>query len=131
MNRSLWSSLFSSWTWLMAWRDTRTSRRRLLLFSASIILGIGALVAIGSLGDNLNGAIAEQAKALLGADLVINSSEPFTDEANQLLQKLGGEQSREISFSTMVYFPRNGGTRLVQARALSGGVTVYGQLQHQ
>ena len=31
----------------MAWRDSRASRKRLLLFSLSIVLGIAALVAIG------------------------------------------------------------------------------------
>ena len=37
----------------MAWRDTRASRRRLLLFSLAIVLGVAALVAVGSLRDNL------------------------------------------------------------------------------
>ena len=113
----------------MAWRDSRTSRRRLLLFSSSIILGIAALAAVGSLGVNLNRAIEEQAKSLVGADLVINSREAFTPEEDALFQKIGGEQSREISLTTMVYFPRTGGTRLSIARALSGGFPFYGQLE--
>jgi len=41
--------LFSAWTWTMAWRDSRTSRKRLLLFSCSIILGIAALAAAGNI----------------------------------------------------------------------------------
>jgi putative ABC transport system permease protein len=123
--------MFSAWTWKMAWRDSRTSRRRLLLFSCSIILGIAALVAIGSLGENLNRAIEDQAKSLLGADLVVNSREAFTPEAEKLFQKLGGEQSREISLPTMIYFSRTGGTRLVVARALSGGFPFYGQFETQ
>jgi putative ABC transport system permease protein len=57
----------------MAWRDSRASRRRLVLFSFSVVLGIAALVAIGSLGSNLERAIDDQAKGLLGADLVITS----------------------------------------------------------
>jgi putative ABC transport system permease protein len=121
--------LFSAWTWKMAWRDSRTSRKRLLLFSCSIILGIAALAAIGSLGVNLNRAVEEQAKTLLGADLVINSREAFTPGDEQLFEKIGGEQSREISFTTMIYFPRTGGTRLAIARALSGGFPFYGQFE--
>ena len=97
---------------LNAWIDAEwllpvASRQKLLLFSSSIILGIAALVAIGSFGDNLNRAIAEQAKSLLGADLALHSSDPFTPDDDQLFQKLGGEQSREISLTTMIYFPRN------------------------
>ena len=121
--------IFSAWTWKMAWRDSRTSRQRLLLFSCSIILGIAALAAVGSLGVNLNRAIEDQAKSLLGADLVINSREPFTPEAEELFKQIGGEQSREISLATMIYFPRTGGTRLAAARGLSGGFPFYGQFE--
>src|SRR3954453_17352823 len=111
--------IFSAWTWTMAWRDSRTSRKRLLLFSCSIILGITALAAVGSLGVNLNRAIEEQAKSLLGADLLINRPDPFPSEQEELFKQIGGEQSREISFTTMIYFPRTGGTRLAIARALN------------
>lgn len=118
-----------NWTWKMAWRDSRTSRKRLALVCSSIMVGIAALVAIGSLGYNLNRAIEEQANALLGADLVLASREAFSPEAQQLVNSLGGEQSRETSFHTMIYFPRTGGTRLVQARALSGEFPFYGQFK--
>lgn len=119
----------AGWTWKMAWRESRTSRKRLLLFSCSIIIGIAALAAIGSLGDNLNRAINEQAKTLVGADLVISSRDAFTAEAEQLFKGIGGEQSREIAFSTMVLFPRTGGTRLVHAHALSGKFPFYGRFE--
>src|ERR1039458_7238126 len=121
--------LVSSWTWRMAWRDTRTSRGKLALYSCSIVLGIAALAAIGSLGSNLERAIEEQTKTLLGADLVLRSQDAFTPEGEQLIQTLGGEQSREASFATMVYFPRTEGTRLVQVHALSGGFPFSGKLE--
>ena len=54
----------------MAWRDSRKSRQRLLLFISSIVLGIAALVAINSFSYNLEKSIAGQAKELLVADLV-------------------------------------------------------------
>ncbi len=56
------------WIWKMAWRDSRTYRGRLLLFLGCILLGIASLVAVRSLGDNLEAAVQEQAKTLLGAD---------------------------------------------------------------
>ena len=64
-------ALFSGWTWQMAWRDSRSSRRKLLLFSSSIVIGIAALVAISSFGVNMQSAIDAQAKGLLGADLAV------------------------------------------------------------
>ena len=119
----------SVWTWRMAWRDSRRSRKQLALFSCSIVLGIAALAAIGSLNRNLGQAVEEQTKALLGADLVINSRDAFTPEEDRWLQGLGGEQSREVSFSSMIFFTRTEGTRLVQVRALSGNFPYYGKLE--
>jgi putative ABC transport system permease protein len=124
------AQFFSPWTWKMAWRDSRASRRRLLLFSTSIVLGIAALVAIGSFGRNLERAIDEQAKTLLGADLVLSSRQAFTSEEEELFRSMGGEQSRHISFPSMIYFDgTNGGTRLVQVRAISGGFPFYGRIE--
>src|SRR6266513_575486 len=62
----------------MAWRDSRTSRMRLLLFSLSITVGVAALVAIGSFRQSLSQSIDDQARTLVGADLVIESTRPFT-----------------------------------------------------
>ena len=122
-------AIVGPWTWRMAWRDSRASRRKLLLFSCSIVLGIAALTAIGSLGTNLERAIQEQSKSLLGADLVINSRQPFDPKADELFREIGGEQSREVSFSSMVYFTSTEGTRLVQVRALEPGFPYYGALE--
>jgi putative ABC transport system permease protein len=115
------------WTWRMAWRDSRASRRRLLLFSLSISLGIAALVAIGSLGRNLQAAIEEQAKSLLGADLVLTSRQPPSPEIESLMRGIEGDAARETSFSTMLVLTN--GTRLVNARALSGNFPFYGTIE--
>jgi putative ABC transport system permease protein len=113
----------------MAWRDSRASRRRLLLFSSSVVLGIAALVAIGALGVNLEHAIDGQAKALLGADLIVTSRSELPEAARQRVAELAVEQAREVSFSSMAAFPaRDGLTRLVNVRALEGAFPFYGDL---
>lgn len=117
-----------AWCWRMAWRDSRASRKRLLLFSTSIVLGIAALAAIGSLGQNMKWAVEEQARSLLGADLALSSREPFSPEAEKLIQRIGGQQARETLISTMIYFSATGRTRLVQLRAVSDGYPFYGHL---
>ncbi len=122
-------SLFEPWLWKMAWRDSRSSRKRLLIFMSSIIMGIAALMAISSFGVNLQLGLERQAKTLLGADLVIRSRQPLSDEAEKLIQTIGGLTSREISFSSMVFFPKNGATRLAQIRATDGKFPFYGELE--
>jgi putative ABC transport system permease protein len=113
----------------MAWRDSRRSRKRLLLYSTAIVLGIAALVAIGSFGHNLERGIDEHSKALLGADLVLSSRQPLDSAHEALFERLEGTQSREITFSSMVFFPENEGTRLVQVRALRGEFPFYGSFE--
>ena len=114
----------------MAWRDSRTSRRRLVLFSLSIVLGVAALVAIGSFSANLRRAIDDQSKALLGADMAVNSRSAFTPETETFIKTLGGEQAHEVTFSSMVVFPSAGQqTRLVTVRAMAGGYPFYGEVQ--
>ncbi len=118
-----------AWTLRMAWRDSRHSRRRLFLYLSSIIMGVAALVSVRSFGNSLLEAVDEQAKVLLGADLSIRSRTPFDDDDESLLLEIGGNQSRQTSFSSMAYFPDQNGTRLVQVRALEGGFPYYGNLE--
>jgi putative ABC transport system permease protein len=113
----------------MAWRDSRSSRRRLLLFSISISLGVGALIVIGLFRVSLGRAIDEQARALLGADLVVESRRPFTASDEELLQSLGGTHAREVRFQTKAFFPKTNGTRLVSVRALGGDFPFYGTME--
>jgi len=117
------------WLLKMAWRDSRKNRSRLLLFISSIILGIAALVAIYSLADNLNRAIDQQAATLIGADLEISNSKPYTPRLLKLIDSLGDRRSEEKRFSSMVYFPKSGGTRIIEVRALGGEFPYYGELE--
>jgi putative ABC transport system permease protein len=114
----------------MAWRDSRASRRHLLLFSLSVVLGIAALVAIGSFTVNLKQAIDDQAKGLLGADLVVSSRATFTEPVLAYLSGLGGEQSRTREFSSMLVFQSaKDATRLVQVRAVEKNFPFYGDFE--
>ena len=113
----------------MAWRDSRKNRSRLLLFISSIIFGIAALVAIYSFGDNIKGDVDKQAAELIGADLTVSSNTPAVDSTKTLLNTLGDERSQELDFTSMAYFPKGSGTRMVQVRALQGGFPYYGALE--
>src|ERR1700686_1665337 len=121
--------MISPFIWKMAWRDSRSSRRRLLLFSISITLGIAALVGIGSFRHSLAQAIDDQARSLIGADLVVESTRKFRPEDEALLRSVGEPQAREVRFATMAVFPRSDGTRLVSVRALGGDFPFYGGME--
>jgi putative ABC transport system permease protein len=121
----------ASFLWLlkMAWRDGKASSRKLVLFMASIVLGIAAVVSIQSFGENLKENIAEQSKAMMGADFKIDMDDAPSEEVLGIIDSLGGAQAREISFSSMAAFPGNTGTKLVQVRGIEGGFPFYGELE--
>ncbi len=112
----------------MAYKDGKASRSRLTLLIASIILGVAAIVAIQSFGDNLKQNIQDQSKSLLGADLVIDSNTPISEEIQALIDSIPGDKARERNFASMISFPKNDGSRLVQVRALEGNFPFYGEI---
>jgi putative ABC transport system permease protein len=116
------------WLALMAWRDSRKNRSRLFLFISSIIIGIAALVAIYSLSDNLKKEIDLQAAELLGADLEISSRRSYSPALLKIIDSLGDQRSEERRFSSMIFFTKTNGTRIIEVRALGGGFPYYGEL---
>ncbi|NHF57812.1 FtsX-like permease family protein [Flavobacteriaceae bacterium TP-CH-4] len=115
----------------MAWRDGRASIQRLLLFMASIILGIAALVSIQSFGGNLKENFTLQSKSLMGSDFIIVSRQPPTERVQQLIDSLGGANATEINFPSMVAFPGKQATKLAFVRGINGGYPFYGSLETQ
>jgi len=126
--RSLLTSLFHPWTWKMAWRDSRSQRLRLVIFSLAIVSGIAALVAIHSLKASVEAGIATQAKALLGSDLQISSRRAISAEDSTKLAAMATRISRETSFPSMVKFP-SGSARLLQIRGIEGAYPFYGTVE--
>ncbi|MEO9873088.1 ABC transporter permease [Ekhidna sp.] len=122
------SKYSKSWPWKMAWRDSRKSRGKLLLFIASISLGIAAMVGITSFRENLLDEIDKQAKGLVGADVRIKGSRILPDSLLQSFRSMAADFSQESYFASMVLFPKTGGTRLVQVRALKGKYPYYGEI---
>ena len=104
-------TLLDPWVWRMAWRDSRRSRGRLLVFSTALTLGVAALVAIGSLGWNLQRAIHEQARTLVGADLVIQGTDARSTPARRNSSPVFPATARadETHLTSMSTFPNNGG----------------------
>ncbi len=117
------------WIFTMALRDSRGSRRRLLLFVSSMVLGVAALVAIRSFGDNLERAVDNEASALFGADMSLERGGPFSEATEALIDSLGGKQVRRTSFASMAFFPRAQAARLATVRAIDEGYPFYGAIE--
>ena len=123
------NGLRPSWLFVMAWRDSRRNRGRLFLFISSVVLGIAALVATLSFGYNLREDVDDQAKELVGADLVLRGRHGIRDSVQAMKVFAGARHSEAKSMASMVYFPRSQSSRLVQLIGLSGDYPYYGKIE--
>ncbi len=116
---------------VIAWRESRTARRRLLLYMSSISLGVAALVAIDSFSANVTASVHEQSRSLLGGDVALSTGDAWSPAAQAVLDSLhrsGIGVARSTNFPSMGFVPRSGGTRLVQVRAVSPSYPWYGTI---
>ncbi len=116
----------------LAWRESRTARRRLALYMSSIAFGVAALVAIDSFAGNVTRSIRDQSRTLLGGDMSLQAGRAFPAVVDTLLDSLareGATSARVTTFASMALTPRTGGTRLVQVRAVTPGFPFYGTLE--
>ncbi len=131
MKKSKSSKPGLNWLFKMAWRDGKSSSKKLVLFMASIVLGIAAVVSIQSFGETLKANISSESKALMGADFKIDSDNPPNERVQQIMDSLGGAKAREIKFASMAAFPQIESTKLMQVRGIEGGFPFYGALETQ
>ncbi len=117
--------------WGLAWRESRTARRRLLLYMSSISLGVAALVAIDSFSANIIQSVKDQSRALMGGDVSFNSSKPLSPAIDSLFDSLsrkGISFARVTTFPSMAVVPRTSGTRFVQVRGVTDNYPFYGNI---
>ncbi|MFM7488462.1 MAG: ABC transporter permease, partial [Cytophagales bacterium] len=117
------------WVWRMAWRDGRYNFSRLFLFISSLITGIAAVVAIASLNYSLQDELDRNAKELLGADLVVNSSKKISSELIKVIDSTKVALARDADMASMVMFMHTKESRLIKLTALQGDFPFYGELE--
>ncbi len=116
------------WVWKMAWRDGRQNLSRLFLFTAALITGISAVVAISSLNYSLQEELDRNAKELLGADLVLNSNKKFETDIYSVIDTTRQQIARDADMASMVMFMNTQQSRLVKLTAMKGDFPFYGEM---
>jgi putative ABC transport system permease protein len=115
----------------LARREARSSWRRIGLYMSSITLGVAALVAINSFRNSLVESVELESRALLGADLRLSTSRPFTPPIQAIIDT-ASQQYPASSITNMVSMaaaPRSQRVRMVQLRAVAGGYPYYGEVR--
>ncbi len=120
----------------MAVREIRASWRRLLFFFVCIAIGVGSIVALRSLIQNVRVGLAGEARTLLGADVVLTTNRPWTPA---VLDRLAREQgagriairSEAAEIPTMVRPAESAklATRMAELRAVGPEFPLYGTVK--
>ncbi len=116
-------------TFRFAWRDGRTELRRSRVHLMALALGVAGLVALSSLQQDVEEGISVQGRDLLGADVRISSSAPFTEEALAVVDSLAAEGvrvARSTALGTSVYHSGSDMSRFLQVVAVSPEYPLYG-----
>jgi putative ABC transport system permease protein len=119
----------------MAAREMRASWKRLLFFFMCIAIGVGAIVALRSVIQNLRLAFMGEARALIAADAIVNSNQPLKPELvagiDRRLAEAGAVSTQSVEIATMTRpADRDGGrARMVELRAVEAAFPYYGQMK--
>lgn len=85
----------------MARREIRSSWRRLLFFFLCIGLGVGSIVALRSMIQNVNRSVAGEARQLLTADVQIDSTRPWKPESLAVIERIAVAPLVEAKMETI------------------------------
>ncbi len=115
--------------WRNLWRDLRAGQLRLVL--VAVTLAVAALTAVGFFADRLQGALARDARQLLGGDAVLASDQPTPAAFSAEAARLGLRSSSTLGFPTMARAPeeQGGASRLVALKSVAPGYPLRGRLQ--
>ncbi|MEW6211494.1 MAG: FtsX-like permease family protein [Acidobacteriota bacterium] len=117
----------------MARRDLRASWKRLLFFFICIAIGVCSIVALRSMTQNVNRAIAGEARSLLTADVQVDSNRPWSDETIAIVDRvaqspLAAARIETIESSTMLRPASEDkeGALMIELKGIDEGFPLYG-----
>ncbi len=120
----------------MVWRETRAVWRRLLFFYVCVAVGVGAIVALRSIIQNVRVTLVGEARAMFGADIMISSSRPWQPDTRKVLDPIvsgepGADRIEVIETSTMVRPERadRAAARMVELKGVEPGFPFYGTVE--
>ena len=119
---------------VMALREIRASWKRLLFFFICIAIGVGSIVTLRSVIQNVRAALARETRALIASDILLSSNTPIPDDVRALVTReaTAGRVSQTtdaVEIATMVR-PADGrpAARMVELRAVQPAFPFYGTL---
>jgi len=110
-------------------RDWRAGEWRVLMLA--LVLAVGSLSTVGLFADRVRQALVLQAASLLGADLRVSSTRPFSPLYRQMATARGLQVVESRTFPSMVSRPGNlsDGALLCEIQAVEAGYPLRGAIE--
>jgi len=113
----------------LAWRETRGAGRHFAYLIACITLGVGALVAVASFASSLERTVGRSARALMGGDVEIRSSQPLSPAGQAVVAEMARGGVEVLPVLELVAMSAAGGRiQIVELKTVSAGYPFYGDL---
>ena len=126
----------TSFTFNMAWRETRAAWRHFLYFLVCIAVGVGALTGVSLFGTQVERAVTKEARGLLGGDLEIRLSRLMSPKGQDVLNSLSDRGVALIHISELVAMAAKAGssgsgqpTQIIELKAVEPQYPLYGTLR--
>ncbi|MCK2042846.1 ABC transporter permease [Chromohalobacter sp. TMW 2.2308] len=107
------------------WRDLRAADVRALF--VALALAVAASTMIGFFLDRLDRGLTRQAGQLMGGDLVLEQSDPFSEELRQALRDAGLTLSQQVDLISMV--SRDDAFQPASLKVVDAAYPLYGQVR--
>ena len=119
----------------MAFRELRSSARRLALFFVAVGIGVAAIVVLRSAADSLQTALVNESRFLIAGDVVVSTGEGFGEEAERILDDVasghpltGVARSAQIAtLARSVADPLRGA--MVELKGVDAAYPLYGAME--
>lgn len=113
----------------LAWRETRGAGRHFAYLIACITLGVGALVAVGSFASSLERTVGRSARALMGGDVEIRTSQPLSPAGQAVVAEMARGGVEALPVLELVAMSAVGGlSQIVELKTVGAGYPFYGDL---
>jgi len=119
----------------LAYREMRASWHRLLFFFICIAIGVGSIVALRSLVQNLKTALVGDARSLMTADVQVSANNPWNEETKAALESaytspLIEAHIQVLETATMARSGEDwlGTPKMVELKAVQRGFPFYGEM---
>ena len=114
-----------AFSWRMLWRDWRSGELRIV--SLALIIAVTSVTAVGFFIDRVDRGMQQQAGELIGADLVVTSSQPLTPLIVKQAQQQKLKTAHIIAFRSVALTQER--PQLVEVKAVSAGYPFRGALR--